>query len=160
VLQPSPLKKISSRDLRGEGQQGIDTMKTFSGKIESQDDWNGNSPSLRSSLYSRLILCPIVWSQQSITQLVVVDRVICLPWDHSVDDNSAVPSDIYSSDWRDMEVKHNSPFSNSNVRGWCLSSRGHFWRETSFGVCSNMIFTYLSRRKGWVHEACCATIGT
>jgi hypothetical protein len=26
-----------------------------------------------------------------------VDKVICLPWDHSVDDNSAVSSDIFMS---------------------------------------------------------------
>jgi hypothetical protein len=153
--------------------QGTYMTKNFSGKIESQDDFNGNSPSLWSSLYSLLISCPIVWSRRSITQLVVVDRVIYLPWDHSIDDNSAVSSDIFLSwdTWKPckfgtscsmyaLDSSRTTPLVEEVLRqdvihfSWIPMSRagvshqwGHFWRETSFSVWLDKTFTYLARSK-------------
>jgi hypothetical protein len=175
VLAPPLKRNLISRFVRREAgrKQGTDTTKNFSGKIESQDDWNGNSPSLWSSLYSRLISCPIVWSRWSITRLVVVDRAICLLWDHSVDDNSAVSFDIFLS-WDTWKpCKHGTScsisafdstrttplveevlrqdmihFSQIPISRVGVSHQwGHFWRETSIGVWLDMKFYYLSRRK-------------
>jgi hypothetical protein len=87
--------------------------------------------------------------------LIVVDRAICLPWDHSVDDSAAVPSDIFSSwdTWKycklgtscsiyALDSSRSTPlveevlkpdvihfFSNSNVEGGCLSSMGALLRR-------------------------------
>jgi hypothetical protein len=148
--------------------------KTSTRKIESQEDWNGNSLSVQSSLYSLLVLCPMMWSQQSITWLVV-DRAIWLQWDHSIDDSSTGPSyNLLSWDtWKHyklgtscsvyaldksrttplveevprQDVIHFSqiPMSMAGVsHQW-----GNFWKETSFGVWSDTTFTCLARRKGW-----------
>jgi hypothetical protein len=151
VFQPSPLKRnlVLRFERRGAARKpGIDTTKTFTGKIESQYDWNENSLSLWSSWYSLLVLCPIVWSERSITRLVVVDKAIWLQWAHSVDDGSVAPSYNFSS----TEVRRDSLFSISNVKGWCLSLMGHFYNEMSFCVWSDTTFAYLARRMGWILE--------
>jgi hypothetical protein len=153
--------------------QGTDTTKNFSRKIENQNNWNGNSLSLWSSSYSRLISCLIVWSWRSITQLVVVDRAIYLSWDQSIDDNSAVSSDIFSSwdTWKPcklgtsyltyaLDSSRITPLVEEVLRQVVIHfSRipmpragishqwGHFWRETSFDVWLDTTFTYLARRK-------------
>jgi hypothetical protein len=181
VLQPSPFKRnlVLRFEKRGAARkQGTDMTKCFTGKIESQDDWNENSLSLWCSLYSLPILCPIVWSEWSITQLLVADRTIWLQWDHSIDDGSAAPSYNFSSwdTWKNCKVVtscsvyaldssratplveevlkqdaiHFSQFPMS--RASVSHQWGHFCRETGFSVWSDTTFTYLSRRKGWIPE--------
>jgi hypothetical protein len=157
---------------------GTDTTKTFTGKIESQDDLNGDSLSLWSSLYNLPILCSIMWSWWSITQLVVVGRVICLQCDHSFEDSSAVPSYNFSSgDTRnhcklatsclvyalgssrttplvEEVLRHDMIHFSQIPMSWAGVSHqwGNFWREMSIGVWSDMTFNYLPRRKGWIPE--------
>jgi hypothetical protein len=166
--------------------QGTYTMKNFSGKIESQDEWNGNSPSLQSSSCNRLMSCPIVWSRWSISRLVVVDRAIYLMWEHSVDDNTAMSSYIFSSwdTWKPcklgtccsiyaLDSSRTTPlveevlrqdvihFSRIPVSRAGVSHQwGHFWREMSFSVWLDTTLTYLARRKEQVHEAFGATTWT
>jgi hypothetical protein len=62
VTTLSPKRNLIPRfERRGAARkQGADTMRTLSGEIESQEDWNEKSLSLQSSLYSLPILCPIV----------------------------------------------------------------------------------------------------
>jgi hypothetical protein len=100
VLQPSPLKwnliPIFWEERGGQGKRNR-CNETFRGNIGSPGDWNEDSLSLWCSLYGMIILCPIMWSRWSITQLDIVDRAIWLQWGHSIDDNSTVLLDIFSS---------------------------------------------------------------
>jgi hypothetical protein len=99
VLQPSPIKEnLILRFERREagGKQETDTTKNFSGEIEIQDGMETLPVSEVAHIVSSSHAPSCDLDGLSLSWLLG-DRAICLLWDHSIDDNSAVSSDIFSS---------------------------------------------------------------
>jgi hypothetical protein len=71
-------------------------MKNFSGEIESQDGMETLPVSGVAHIVGSSHVPSCDLDGLSLDWLLG-DRAICLLWDHSVDDNSAVSSDIFSS---------------------------------------------------------------